>query len=43
MEKEKKFTRPEAEVIEFYDEDIILTSGEGDIGNISYPWWGGQQ
>ena len=41
MKTEKRFINPEAEVIEFYDDDIILTSGEGDIGGVSYPWGGG--
>ena len=35
----KRFIKPEAEVINFYDNDIILTSG--DMGDINYPWWGG--
>ena len=38
MENEKRFTKPEAEVVEFYDDDIILTRGEGDMGDIIYPW-----
>ena len=42
MKNKKEFINPEAEVVEFYDNDIILTSGEGDIGGVSYPW-GGQQ
>lgn len=29
---DKKFTKPEAELIEFKIDDIILTSGEGDVG-----------
>ncbi len=38
----KRFIKPEALVIKFYDDDIILTSGEGDVGGgINYPWWGG--
>lgn len=40
MKKENKFIKPAAEVIEFDNEDIILTSGEGDVGSIDYPWWG---
>lgn len=32
MEEEKKFIVPTAEIIEFRDEDIILTSD---------GWWGG--
>ena len=32
MNNEKKFLKPEANVIEFDNADIILTSGE---------WWGG--
>ena len=42
MKTEKRFTNPEAEIVEFYDNDIILTSGEGDIGGVSYPWGGGE-
>ena len=38
MNNENKFIKPEAEVIEFNNEDIILTSGEGDVGSIDYPW-----
>ena len=38
MEKEKVFVKPEADVFEFNNEDIILTSGEGDVGSIDYPW-----
>lgn len=42
MKKEKIFEKPIAIVIEFNNDDIILTSGEGDIGGINYPyWWGG--
>ena len=40
MKKEKRFVKPEAEIVEFYNDDIILTSGEGDVGGINYPWWG---
>lgn len=40
MENEKKYVKPEADIIEFNNEDIIVTSGEGDIGGINYPWWG---
>lgn len=43
MKTEKRFTNPEAEIIEFNNDDIILTSGEGDIGGVSYPWGGGNQ
>ena len=38
MNKEKKFNKPEAEIVEFNNDDIILTSGEGVMGNIGYPW-----
>ena len=37
----RKFIKPLAELVEFYDTDIIVTSGEGDVGEINYPWWGG--
>lgn len=30
MKKEKKFTKPEAKLINFVAEDIIVTSGEWD-------------
>lgn len=40
MENEKKYVKPEADIVEFENEDIILTSGEGDIGGASYPWHG---
>ena len=43
MKKEKRFVKPEAELIEFFNEDIILTSGEGDVGGINYPWWNGDE
>ena len=29
--EEKRFLKPEAEVIEFYDSDIIVTSNIGDV------------
>ena len=32
MKKEKKFTKPEADIVRFVVEDIIVTSGNGD------PW-----
>ena len=38
MEKEKMFEKPEAEIVEFCAEDIIVASGENDMGEISYPW-----
>lgn len=38
MKKDNKFVKPEAEIVEFGNEDIIVTSGEGDVGQISYPW-----
>jgi len=31
MNKDKKFLKPEAELVEFHSEDIIVTS----------DWWGG--
>ena len=31
MNKEKKFLIPELYIVVFHDEDIIRTSGEGDI------------
>ena len=30
MKKEKKFEMPEIEIVAFLNDDIILTSGEGD-------------
>lgn len=33
MKNEKKFLIPEAVLIKFNDEDIIVTSGEGDYGD----------
>ena len=33
----KKFLKPEMEVIEFYDDDI-LTNATSGIGDIEYPW-----
>ena len=38
MKIEKRFIKPEIEIIEFCNDDIILTSGEGDMGGIAYPW-----
>ena len=43
MKKEKRFVKPEAEIVEFCNDDIILTSGEGDVGGINYPWWNGDE
>ena len=45
MKKEKKFTKPEAELVEFIAEDIIVTSGnpwgdeyeQGEIGGGDVP------
>ena len=34
MENKKKYVKPEAEVIEFSDTDIIVTSGENPWGTI---------
>ena len=31
MKKEKKFLKPELDIIEFAEDDIIVTSGEEDI------------
>ena len=37
---EKKFLKPEAEIIDFADEDIITGSGEiGTLGVDSIPWY----
>ena len=33
MKEEKKFISPEIEIVEFVEEDIILTSGEVDWGD----------
>ena len=41
MNKAKKFEKPIACIIEFENNDIITSSGNGDIGGIGYPWWGG--
>ena len=38
--KEKKFLKPEAEIIDFADEDIITDSGDIDQISIgSIPWY----
>ena len=34
MKNEKKFLIPEIEIVEFANDDIILTSGEWDIDEI---------
>ena len=51
MDNKKKFNKPELEVIEFSNEDIILTSANGQVGNPDpqqgdingnpnpSPWW----
>ena len=36
MKNEKRFIKPEAQVIEFLNDDIITDSS---IGDINYPWW----
>ena len=45
MENKKKFENPEAIIVEFYNEDIILASGPGDPfgkeGDDFHGWWGG--
>lgn len=33
MKEEKKFVLPEIEIVEFFENDIILTSGEIDEGD----------
>lgn len=35
MEKKKNFEYPEATIVTFSEEDVIVTSSFGD-------WWGGQ-
>lgn len=39
MSNEKKFLKPELIIVEFLDDEIILTSGEGDIEgeDVEYP------
>ena len=39
MNNEKKFLKPELIIVEFLDDEIILTSGEGDIEgeDVEYP------
>lgn len=37
MNNEKKFNNPEAEIIEFKNEDIILTSNLGDKDDEEVP------
>ena len=41
MSKEKQFTKPEAEIINFFSDDIIVTSdeewGSGNIGGANTP------
>ena len=36
MKEEKKFLIPTAEVVEFSNDDIVTTSGEDEIGDISF-------
>ena len=38
MENKKRFARPEASIIEFTDEDIIVTSGGTGTGKGQDPW-----
>lgn len=39
--KKKEFVIPEAEIVDFASEDIILTSGEwADGGNDNREYWG---
>ena len=41
--KKKKYERPEAELVEYVDDDIILTSlteGESDPGFADGEFWG---
>ena len=38
--KNKKYVKPEAEVVEFQNEDIITTSVWGDGGNNNNEYWG---
>lgn len=39
MSNEKKFLKPELIIVEFLDDEIIITSGEGDIEgeDVDYP------
>lgn len=47
MENKKKFEKPELEIVEFTNDDIITESGAfgpqgpqpGDINNPSNGWW----
>lgn len=47
MENKKKFEKPELEIVEFTNDDIITESGvfgpqgpqPGDINNPSNGWW----
>ena len=36
--EEKKFLKPEAEIVEFTNDDIITRSDENDFDSMSYPW-----
>ena len=39
-DKKNIFVKPEAEIVEFKDEDIITTSVWGDGGNNNNEYWG---
>ena len=39
-DKKNKYVKPEAEIVEFKDEDIITTSIWGDGGNNNNEYWG---
>lgn len=39
-DKKNIFVKPEAEIVEFKDEDIITTSIWGDGGNNNNEYWG---
>lgn len=36
MEEKKKFLKPDAEIIEFCNDDIIVTSGDEELGEEEY-------
>ena len=40
-DKKNKYVKPEAEIVEFNSDDIILTSADwGDGGNNNKEYWG---
>ena len=41
MEKKKEFECPELIIVLFDDDDIIMTSGPGGIGNNGSEWYEG--